>query len=50
MIMTGGTGGIGSKVLKRLVKAGARVVVLARDPSKVEVKHAHREQVVPMPL
>ena len=36
--MTGGTGGIGSKVLKRLLKAGARVVVFARDPSILDSK------------
>lgn len=50
VIMTGGTGGIGSKVLKRLVKVGARVVVFSRDPSKVDIKNAQREQVIPMPL
>lgn len=28
VIMTGGTGGIGSKVAKKLLKAGAKVVML----------------------
>lgn len=34
--MTGATGGIGSKVAKKLLKAGARVVMLVQDPTKID--------------
>lgn len=36
VIITGGTGAIGSKVVKKLLKAGAKVVLLVQDPTKVE--------------
>lgn len=46
VILTGATGGVGSKVAKKLIKAGknhlkliqigARVIMLVQDPSKVE--------------
>ena len=46
VVLTGGTGGIGSKVAKKLLKAGklirshlnagARVIMLVQDPTKVQ--------------
>ncbi len=35
--MTGATGGIGAKVARKLLKHGAKVVMLVQDPSKVDV-------------
>ena len=35
VIMTGGTGSIGSQVLTKLLKYGAKVVVLAQDPARI---------------
>lgn len=37
VIMTGATGGIGSKVARKLLKSGARVIMLVQDTTKVEV-------------
>lgn len=36
MIITGGTGAIGSKVAKKLLKAGAKVVLIVKDPTKLD--------------
>ena len=36
VLITGGTGGIGSKVARKLLKAGAKLVMLVQDPTKVE--------------
>ena len=35
--MTGATGSIGSKVARKLLKYGAKVVMLVQDPSKIDV-------------
>ncbi|MEE4462936.1 SDR family NAD(P)-dependent oxidoreductase, partial [Azotobacter chroococcum] len=32
-LVTGGTGGIGSAIVRRYVEEGARVAVMARDPA-----------------
>lgn len=34
--MTGATGGIGSKVARKLVKNGARLVTLVQDPGAID--------------
>jgi NAD(P)-dependent dehydrogenase (short-subunit alcohol dehydrogenase family) len=36
VIMTGATGGIGAKVAKKLLKAGAKVVMLVQDVTKID--------------
>jgi NAD(P)-dependent dehydrogenase (short-subunit alcohol dehydrogenase family) len=36
-LVTGGTGGIGSAVVRRYVAEGARVAVMARDPEQLQV-------------
>jgi uncharacterized protein len=41
-VITGGTGLIGSTVVKRLVERGDRVVVLTRDPSRTKVPSGAR--------
>ena len=35
--MTGATGGIGSKVAKKLLKYGAKVVMLVQDPDRRKI-------------
>jgi NAD(P)-dependent dehydrogenase (short-subunit alcohol dehydrogenase family) len=36
VVVTGGSGGIGSETARRLVAAGARVALVARDPERLE--------------
>jgi len=35
VIITGATGGIGAQVARKLLKNGAKVVLLVQDPSKI---------------
>ena len=39
--LLGGTGGVGSKFVALALERGHRVALLARTPSKVEIKHAN---------
>ncbi|MEN0109057.1 MAG: SDR family NAD(P)-dependent oxidoreductase [Pseudomonas sp.] len=39
-LVTGGTGGIGSAIVRRYVQEGARVAVMARDPEQLEALQA----------
>ena len=46
LLVIGGTGGTGRQVVQQALDAGHEVTLLARDPSKVSLQHAHLRVVV----